>query len=470
MFENADEAMAYIRENDIALVDLKIGGLCGEWLHFSFPPREMTPAFFDDGVGFDGSSVRGFGRTERGDLAAVPDPATAFLDPVYEAPTLGFICDIVSADAKQPYARDPRGVARRAEAYLARSGVADRAVFAPEFEFYVFDRVAVRNEPLRVSVEIEAGESDSGRGLAIPPGGGYCRTPPLDQLAALRCEITEQLEKLGVPVHYHHHEVGQAGQCEIETSLDTLTRAADRAMIIKYVVKNIAARRGKIATFMPKPIYCQAGSGMHVHQRLENRERPLFYDARPGRYAQLSDLALSYVAGLLEHGPALTGLTNPSTNSFKRLVDGYEAPVSMFFSLANRSAAVRVPGYAVRPEEKRIEYRPPDFTGNVYLTLAAMLMAGLDGVTRGVDPTAAGFGPFDVDISRADSSLRDRLRAIPASVEQAMAALSHGRGVFTRGDVFSDELIDAWIALRLRDAREVVQRPHPFEFPLYLDA
>lgn len=470
MFENTEDALAYVRENDIALIDLKIGGLAGEWRHITVPARELTPEFFADGVGFDGSSVRGFGRTEHGDLAAVPDATSAFLDSVYDAPTLSFICDIVTADARQPYLRDPRGVARRAETRLARSGVADRAVFAPEFEFYVFDRVTVWNEPLRACVEIEAGESDGDHGHAIPPGGGYARTPPIDQLAALRCEITTTLEKLGVPVHYHHHEVGPAGQCEIETPLETLTRAADRAMLIKYVVKNVAARHGKVATFMPKPIYLQAGSGMHVHQRLENHDGPIFFDDTPGRYAQLSDIALSYIAGLLQHGPTLTGLTNPTTNSFKRFVDGHEAPVSLFFSLANRSAAIRVPGYANRAEEKRIEYRPPDFTGNIYLTLAGMLLAGLDGVTRGVDPTAEGFGPYDVDIALADELLRRRVRPLPGSVVEAMAALSAGRRVLLAGEVFNDDLIDTWIDLRLqREAREVGQRPHPYEFALYLD-
>lgn len=471
MFESVDAALAYIREKRIDLVDLKIGGLSGEWRHITVPAREITPVFFKEGVGFDGSSVRGMGNTEHGDLAAVPDPAAAFVDPFYAVPTLSFICDIVSADGQRAFPRDPRGVARRAEAYLARTRIADRAVFAPEFEFYVFDRVAVRNDAMRVSVEIDAGESDGAGGAAISPGGGYACAPPSDRLAALRSEITVELEKLAVPVHYHHHEVGPAGQCEIETSLLTLTRAADQAMLIKYVIKNVAARHGKVATFMPKPMHGQAGNGMHVHQRLENRAGPLFFDAAPGRYAQLSDTALGYIAGLLSHGPALTGLTNPSTNSYKRLVDGYEAPVSLFFSLANRSAAIRVPGYATRPEEKRIEYRPPDFTGNVYLTLAAMLLAGLDGVARRIDPKAAGFGPYDVDIARADEALRQRVRPIPASVEQAMAALSEGRGVLTATEVFSDDLINAWIDLRLlRDAREVGLRPHPYEFALYLDA
>jgi len=472
MFGSVSEALEYIRENDISLIDLKIGSLAGEWLHISIPSREFGENYFQQGVGFDGSSVRGFGRLESGDLAAVPDPATGFLDPFYEKPTLSFICDTVTADTKEPYGRSPRAVARRAERYLADSDTADAALFAPEFEFNIFDRVKVINKPFHTCVRIAAGETrEQGGSYGIPAKGGYLRTPPLEQLHILRSEIVAVLENVGVPVHYHHHEVGAAGQCEIEVSLDTLTRAADKTMLIKYVVKNVARRRGKLATFMPKPIHGEPGNGMHVHQMLGKAGRNLFYDPSPRRYANLSEVAFSYIGGLLRHGPALTGLTNPSTNSFKRLVEGFEAPVSLFFSLANRSAAVRVPKYAVGPEEKRIEYRPPDFTGNVYLTLAGMLMAGIDGVTKKIDPTAAGFGPFDVDISQAQPELRGRITPLPLSVEEALRALSSDRQFLLAGGVFGDDLIDAWMDLRLsQEVREVRHRPHPYEYYLYLDA
>lgn len=471
MFEGVDEALAYAREHDISCVDLKICGLAGEWLHLSVTTREFTEKVFEDGVGYDGSSVRGFGELECGDLAAVPDPRTAFIDPFYDKPTLSFICDTVAADTKEPYARDPRAVARRAEAYLRDTGVADAALFAPEFEFNIFDRIDVVNEPLSTSVRIIAPDArDGGAASGAADKGGYLQVPPADQLHALRAEIVSELQNVGVSVRYHHHEVGSAGQCEIEVPLERLLGAADKAMLTKYVVKNVARRRGKLATFMPKPVYGQPGNGMHVHQRLERHGENVFHDESPRRYAGLSATALSYIAGLLQHAPALTGLTNASTNSFKRFVEGYEAPVSLFFSLANRSAAIRVPKYAVRPHDKRIEYRPPDFSGNVYLSLAAMLMAGLDGVLRRVDPTAAGFGPYDVDIAKADDDLRRRVTPLPSSLKQAMEALSADRDFLLAGAVFSNDLLDAWIDLKLsREAPQVGNRPHPYEYHLYLD-
>jgi glutamine synthetase len=278
------------------------------------------------------------------------------------------------------------------------------------------------------------------------------------------------LEDMGISIRYHHHEVGAPGQCEIEVGLEPLVVAADNAMLIKYVVKNVAARHGKIATFMPKPVFGEAGNGMHVHQKLDKGGRPLFYDDRERNYANLSELALDYIGGLLNHGRALTGLTNPSTNSFKRLVEGYEAPVNLFFSLANRSAAIRVPRYAVDPEVKRIEYRPPDFTGNIYLTLAAMLMAGLDGIQSPVDPAARHFGPYDVDIAAQNEEFKRAITPLPTSLEQALAALKDDCAFLTKGDVFSGAFLESWVdAKRVNEERAIAARPHPYEFALYLD-
>jgi len=471
VFASADEAVKYIQDHEIELIDLKIAALTGRWLHVTIPARGITASLFESGVGFDGSSGAGFAKVESADLTAVPDPATAFVDPFHEHPTISFLCDTVHADDHSPFPHDPRQVAKRAESHLLRGKLADQALFAPEFEFHVFDRVELIQEPHHTSVRIEAAEVyGDGVRPRIPAQRGYMRVPPADQLHDLRSEIMLELQRLGIPVRYHHHEVGAAGQCEIETELTSLVRAADNSQIVKYVVKNVAARRGKFATFMPKPIYGAAGNGMHVHQLLARNGQNLFYDARKDNYAALSDIALHYIAGLLEHGAALTGLTNPSTNSYKRLVEGYEAPVSLFFSLGNRSAAIRVPGYATSPQDKRIEYRPPDFTGNIYLTLSAMLLAGLDGVQRKLDPAARSFGPFDVDIAAQPDEFRSRIAVLPRSLPEALGALERDHAFLCEPGVFSEKFLSLWRQTRLAgDAREVALRPHPYEYELYLD-
>ena len=471
MFTSVTEALSYISAHDVAMVDLKIVGLAGQWLHLTIPARNFTEKYFREGVGYDGSSGSGFGRVESGDVNALARPETAFLDPFWERPTISFLCDTVTADTHEPFPIDPRTIAARAVEHMRSTGVADEAWMGPEFEFHVFDRVEVANEPYYTSVGIHCAEVEpDGTAAPIPPKGGYLKTPPTEQLHDLRSEIALLLEEMGIPVRYHHHEVGAPGQCEIEVDLAPLLTAADRAMLIKYVIKNVARRRGKLATFMPKSVFGESGNGMHVHQKLTKGDSMLFYDTREKNYANLSDLALCYVGGLLSHGAALTGLTNPSTNSFKRLVEGYEAPVNLFFSLANRSAAIRVPRYAVSPQDKRIEYRPPDFTGNVYLSLAAMLMAGLDGIERGVDVSAGNFGPFDVDIAAQDDSFRAKIAGVPRSLHDALTALRDDHEFLLRGDVFTTSFIEGWVASLIeRDVRLVAQRPHPYEYALYLD-
>jgi len=471
VFDSAVEALKYIEVNDLAMVDLKIVGVAGQWLHVTVPARKFTQKHFEEGVGYDGSSGAGFGEVESGDVAARPDPCSAFLDPFWEHPTISFLCDTITADTKERLAGDPRNIARRAVERMCTIGIADEAWMGPEFEFHVFDRVEVVNEPYYTNVEIHSAEVHTdGLTPAIPHKHGYLRVPPSEQLHDLRSEISLTLEKLGIPVRYHHHEVGAPGQCEIEVDLAPLVHAADHTMLIKYVVKNLARRRGKLATFMPKPVFGEAGNGMHVHQMLTKGGQPLFYDRKEKNYANLSDLALQYVGGLLKHGRALTGLTNPSTNSFKRLVEGYEAPVNLFFSLANRTAAIRVPRYAVSPQDKRIEYRPPDSAGNIYLTLAGMLMAGLDGIESPVDLAAENFGPFDVDIAKQDGEFRRKITPLPASLHDALTALNDDRAFLLKGEVFSNAFIDNWIAAkRANEDREVAARPHPYEYHLYLD-
>jgi glutamine synthetase len=472
VFADAGEAIKFISDNKIDAIDLKIAGLAGQWMHVTIPARNFSAKCFENGVGYDGSSGSGFSTVESGDLVAIPDPTTAFVDPFWDRPTLSFICNTATADSCQPFPHDPRTIARKAVAEMTRSGIADLALFAPELEFHVFDAVRLTDDPYHTSVEIRSAEVDpDGSTYRISPRRGYLRVPPSDQLHELRQEIVNESVSAGISVRYHHHEVGAPGQCEIEVELMPLVVAADRTMLAKYIIKNVARRRGRLATFMPKPVFGEAGNGMHVHHKLQLGDRHLFYDNRGNRYAELSDTALHHVGGLLRHGPALTALTNPSTNSFKRLVEGYEAPVTLFFSLANRSAAIRVPKYAVRPEEKRIEYRPPDGTANVYLCLAAMLMAGIDGIESRIDPTANNMGPFDVDIAAQDESFRRKITSLPRSLEDALTALAADREFLTRGGVFSDSFIDTWIESKMAsEVRAVSVRPHPYEYQLYLDA
>ncbi|MBC7259988.1 MAG: type I glutamate--ammonia ligase [Chloroflexi bacterium] len=469
-FADIQEAMQFVQHNGIRLVDLKFADLWGQWRHVTISAREFNERLMQDGVGFDGSSV-GFKRVEAGDMVLVPDLATGWVDPFCETPTLSFICRIVDATTREDFRWDPRSIAAKAEAYLKQTGIADESRWGPELEFYVFDRVAIHNEPHRSGFEIDAEEAhwrtgEAGLGLGLPKHGGYHVAPPQDALNDLRSEVSVLLEEAGVPVKYHHHEVGGAGQCEVEVPMDGLVRSGDVVMMVKYFVRNVARRRGKTVTFMPKPLVGEAGNGMHFHQHLFKGGRPLFYDERG--YAGLSRLALSYVAGLLSHGAALSGLVNPSSNSYRRLTPGYEAPVSLFFSLGNRSAAIRVPEYATTPETKRIEYRPPDATCNVYLALAAQLMAGIRGIRRNLDPSAEGFGPYEDNFFALTGEEKARIRALPASLEEALDALDAEHDFLLEGDVFPEDLIAFWTRhKRETDVREIQKRPHPYEMVLY---
>jgi len=472
MFSTFEEAQRYAEENDIQMIDLKFTDLWGRWHHLTVPKGQFTPALMTTGVGFDGSAV-GLKSVKAGDMVLVPELATGFVDPFWDMPTLSFICTTLEADTKADFPNDPRNIARRAEAYLAESGVADRSLWGPEFEFYVFDSVAYEIGMNRSGYSVESGEAAwhsgaGGHGHYIPLHGGYHAIPPQDTLYNLRAEMSLHLQMMGVPVKYHHHEVGGPGQCEIETPLVGLLDAGDMTMIVKYVTKMVAHRHGQTVTFMPKPIYGEAGSGMHFHQHLFKGEQNVFYD--PEGYGLLSQVARYYIGGLLLHGPALLAFTNPSTNSYRRLVPGFEAPVNAFFSIGNRSAAVRIPRYATLPDKVRIEFRPPDAACNVYLALAAQLLAGLDGVRRQIEPTGAGFGPIDADVFSWTDEQRATIRPLPASLKEALDALAEDHSFLLAGDVFSPDLIERWIAFKMdEEYYQVRNRPHPYEMELYFD-
>ena len=462
-----------VRDRSIQTLDLKFVSLLGRWHHLSLPAERLGEALLCEGVAFDGSSVPGYGHNATSDMTLIPDPETAFIDPFWDRPTLSLICDVCLGDGS-PYGRDPRRVARRAEAYMRQSGIADAAMMSPEFEFYIFDAVRHRSDVQRCAYEIDSEEAEwnsdapGARGTRLALGGGYHALPPQDRLYRLRDEIVRLVQEAGVPVKYHHHEGGGPGQSEIEIFFSPLVRAGDATMTVKYLIRMAADRSGRVATFMPKPLWNVAGSGMHVHQHLFKQGRPLFW--KEDGWAGLSDLALHYVGGLLHHGPALLGLTNPSTNSYKRLVPGFEAPVHLIYGLANRSAAVRIPQAGRTPETKRIEFRPPDATGNIYLALAGMLMAGLDGIRRRIDPHAAGFGPYDENVQHLPEAARRSLRTLPLSLAEALDALEKDHAFLLEGDVFDAETIAAWIEIKRREGLDVGSRPHPREISLYFDA
>jgi len=473
MFQTFDQAQKYIAERGMQIIDLKFCDLWGRWHHITIPASQFQPTLMEEGIGFDGSSV-GLKSVKAGDMVLVPDLTTAFEDPFWETPTLSFICRTLEADTHETFGNDPRNIAIRAEEYLRSTGLASHSLWGPEFEFYIFDSVSYENSVNRAGYTLQSSEADwnsgeVGHGHYIPLHGGYHAIPPRDQLYKLRTRMVQHLEKMGVPVKYHHHEVGGPGQCEIETSMMGLLQAGDATMIIKYVTKMTAHEAGQTATFMPKPLFGEAGSGMHFHQHLFQGDVNVFYD--PAGYGCLSKEALYYIGGLLTHGDALLALTNPSTNSYRRLVPGYEAPVNAFFSLGNRSAAVRIPKYANQPDTARMEFRPPDATGNVYLMLAAQLMAGLDGIRRKIDPTEAGFGPIDANIFSWSEEQRAHIHALPSSLNAALTALEADHDFLTQGSVFSPEMLTQWIDYkRQAEYFAVRNRPHPYEMSLYYDA
>ena len=472
MFQVFEQARRYVDEHSIQMVDLKFCDLWGRWHHLTLPSSQFIPALMEDGIGFDGSAV-GLKSVKAGDMVLVPDLATGAPDSFWEVPTLSFICTTLEADTHAVFEHDPRNVAARAEAYLRETGIADESRWGPEFEFYIFDDVAFENEINRAGYRFGSREADwnsakGGHGHYIPLHGGYHVIPPKDQLYHLRAEMTLHLETMGVPVKYHHHEVGGPGQVEIETPMMGLVAAGDATMLVKYVSKMTAHAHGQTVTFMPKPLYGEAGNGMHFHQHLFKDERNIFYD--PDGYGCMSQTALHYIGGLLSHGAALLALTNPSTNSYRRLVPGFEAPINAFFSLGNRSAAVRIPKYASQPDTARLEFRPPDATCNVYLALAAQLLAGLDGIQRQIDPTAAGFGPIDADVFSWTDAQRAKTKALPDSLYKALRALEADHGFLLAGEVFSQELIKQWIDYKMEvEYYPVRNRPHPYEMQLYLD-
>ncbi len=472
MFQSIEQAQRYLTDHHIRMVDLKFTDLWGRWHHLTVPADQFTQALMENGIGFDGSAV-GLKSVKAGDMVLVPDLSTGMVDPFWEAATLSFICTTLEADTHAAFVNDPRNIALRAEHYLRSTGIAGESRWGPEFEFYIFDSVSYEYGVNRASYRVECQEADwssagSGHGHYIPVHGGYHAIPPKDQFYNLRTEMSLHLQDMGVPVKYHHHEVGGPGQSEIETPMMGMLQAADATMIIKYACKMTAHAHGKTVTFMPKPLFGEAGSGMHFHQHLFKNGGNVFYDANG--YGCLSQAALYYIGGLLTHGPALLALTNPSTNSYSRLVPGYEAPVNCFFSLGNRSAAVRIPKYATQPEAARMEFRPPDASCNVYLAMAAQLLAGLDGIQRQIDPTAAGFGPIDANVFAWSDEQRANIKSLPDSLNAALVALEQDHDFLLAGDVFNELLIGQWVDFkRNQEYYPVRNRPHPYEMSLYFD-
>ena len=454
------------------IVDFKFVDLPGTWQHFSIPASELEADMFTDGLGFDGSSIRGWRAINESDMLVLPDPSTAMMDPFMQVPTLSLVCSIEDPITRQPYARDPRGVAQRAADYVKTTGIADTAFFGPEAEFFVFDEIRFDQGPHFGFFQIDSkegrwnsGTQEEGGNLGYKPAykGGYFPVPPTDSQQDLRSEMILTMIDCGIDIEVHHHEVGTAGQGEIDIRFCPLMDCADRMMLYKYIVKNVAHRHGKSATFMPKPLFEDNGTGMHTHQSLWKGGQPLF--AGSG-YAGLSEMALHYIGGLLKHAPALLAFTNPTTNSYKRLVPGYEAPVNLAYSQRNRSACVRIPMYSASPKAKRVEFRCPDPSCNMYLAMAAMLMAGLDGIQNQIDPGA----PLDKDLYDLAPEEAAKVPQTPGSLEAVLEALEADFDFLLTGEVFSEDLISAWIAYKREEEIDAIRmRPHPYEFALYYD-
>lgn len=464
-----EEVLQFAKDNGAKMVDLKFTDLPGSWQHFSVPLHALSEESFVEGVPFDGSSIRGFQVINESDMLVIPDATSAFMDPFTAVPTLSLVCNIAHPGTKAPYSRDPRYIAQKAEAYLRSTGLADTSYFGPEAEFYVFDHVRYGSTDNRQFAEIDSDEAHwnsdrdgtRNQGHLMRVKEGYFPVAPNDTMQDLRTEMVLKLEELGVEVEAQHHEVGAAGQAEIDIRFNTLVKTADNMLLYKYIVKNTARKYGKTVTFMPKPVFGDNGSGMHTHQSLWKEEKPLFFDANG--YAGLSQMARYYVGGILTHAPALLAIAAPTTNSYKRLVPGFEAPVNLVFSKGNRSAAVRIP-LTTNPKALRIEFRSPDPTANPYLLFAALLMAGLDGIRREIEPSEHGYGPVDRDLySLTPEELRE-ISSVPGSLEESLNALENDHAFLLEGGVFTPDLLEKYIDLKREQADQVRLRPVPIEF------
>ncbi|MFQ5803543.1 MAG: type I glutamate--ammonia ligase [Candidatus Methylomirabilales bacterium] len=465
------EVITFATENGARMVDLKFMDFPGMWQHFTVPISHLEEALFEEGVGFDGSSIRGWQAIHASDMIVLPNPETAVMDPFTAVPTLSLICNILDPITREQYTRDPRSVSEKAEAYLRATGIADTAYFGPEPEFFIFDDVRFDFQPQCGYYHVDSIEGQWNMGRTEGPNlgykarykEGYFPVPPTDQFMDIRTEMVLVLEQMGIRVEAQHHEVATGGQAEIDMRFAPLTKMADNLMTYKYVVRNVARKHGKTVTFMPKPLFGDNGSGMHTHQSLWKGGTPLF--AGHG-YAGLSDVALYYIGGILHHAAALCAFVAPTTNSYKRLVPGYEAPVNLAYSSRNRSAGVRIPMYSPSPKAKRIEVRFPDNTCNGYLAFAAMLMAGLDGIQNKIDPGS----PLDKDIYELPPEELAEVPAVPASLGEALDALERDHEFLLNGDVFTEDVIETWLWYkRTKEVDPVRLRPHPYEFVLYYD-
>ncbi len=469
--KSPQDVIRMAQDAGVQMVDLRFTDLPGVWQHFTVPVRELNDDLFQEGIGFDGSSIRGFQEIHESDMILLPDPDTAFVDPVLEVPTLVLTCDVYDPITRHPYTRDSRYIARKAEQFLIASGVGDTSYWGPEAEFFIFNDVRYDYKANIGWFSVDSQEAiwNSGRdekpnlGHKIRHKEGYFPVPPSDTLQDVRSQIVLAMERAGVAVEVHHHEVATAGQGEIDLRYDTLTRMADKLQIYRYIVKMVARKNGMTATFMPKPLFGDNGSGMHTHQSIWRGEVNVFYDERG--YAQLSETARYYIGGLLRHAAALLAFCAPTTNSYRRLVPGYEAPVNIAYSQRNRSACVRIPVYSRSPRAKRIEFRPPDPSCNPYLAFAAMLMAGLDGIISRLDPGE----PMDKNLYDLEPEERRAIRSLPGSLHAVLDALEQDHQFLLRGDVFTRDVLETWLALKRKEADEVNIRPHPYEFLLYFD-
>ncbi|MCC7263577.1 MAG: type I glutamate--ammonia ligase [Candidatus Latescibacteria bacterium] len=467
----AQSVIQMAKANGAQFVDFKFVDLPGIWQHFAIPIHELTEEVFAEGLGFDGSSIRGWKAINESDMLVIPDPGTAFMDPFFALPTLSLTCSIQEPITREDYNRDPRSLAARAVEYLKSTGIADTAYFGPEAEFFVFDDVRFDQNAHEGYYHLDSVEArwNMGRqegpnlGSKIPYKGGYFPVAPADTQADLRAEMVATMMKCGIDIERDHHEVATAGQAEIDIRFCSMLTCADQMMLYKYIVRNVARRNGKTATFMPKPLFQDNGSGMHTHQSLWKGGKPLF--AGSG-YAGLSEMALYYIGGLLKHAPAILALSNPTTNSYRRLVPGYEAPVNLAYSQRNRSASIRIPMYSPSPKAKRVEFRCPDASCNMYLAFAAMLMAGLDGIQNKINPGQ----PLDKNIYDLAPEEAAKVPTTPGSLDAALVALEKDHAFLLRGNVFSTDLINAWIGYKRETEVDAVRlRPHPYEFVLYYD-